>query len=271
LSGSDLHQLRNVGILGGTFDPVHHGHLIAAQWVLEALALDRVLFVPCFCPPHKPNGAIATPGERLDMVTLATSEDPGLEASDVEVLRGGASYTIDTVRHLKRQYPETRFVLIVGSDAFAEIVSWKEHERLLDEVRIVVMVRGGGLNLQRAASNLPAELSRELACAPMIEQIDSASTAHGLDQTSQGRAARLAVAKVPQIEISSSEIRRRIGLRMSIQHLAPDAVQQYIREKGLYEGIPQRPDRREREQGEREIPLCSPRRRPAANTKPKRE
>ena len=253
MSGSDLHQLRSVGILGGTFDPVHHGHLIAAQWVLEALALDRVLFVPCFCPPHKPNGAIATPRERLDMVTLATSEDPGLEASDVEVLRGGASYTIDTVRHLKRQYPETRFVLIVGSDAFAEIVSWKEHERLLDEVRIVVMVRGGGLNLQRVVSNLPAELSRELACAPMIEQIDSTSTVHGLDQmlagkkTSRERVARFAVAKVPQIEISSSEIRRRIGRRMSIQHLVPDAVQQYIREKGLYEGIPQKPCRREGE------------------------
>jgi len=90
-------------------------------------------------------------------------------------------------------------------------------------------------------------------------------------KTSRERVARLAVAKVPQIEISSSEIRRRIGRRMSIQHLVPYAVQQYIREKGLYEGIPQRPDRREGEQGEGGIPLCSQKRRPAANTKVKRE
>ncbi len=168
------------------------------------------------------------------MVRLATRADPGLEVCDVEVSRGGTSYTIDTVRHLKSQYPRTEFVLIVGSDAFAEIVTWREYEQLLDEVAMVVMVRGGGFNLQKAISNLPEGLSSELANAPLIDQVDATSMRHGGGK----RQVRLTVAKVPQIEISSSEVRRKVNQHRSIQYLVPESVLQYVKERGLYERFP---------------------------------
>ena len=226
MSGSDLHKLRNVGILGGTFDPVHHGHLIAAQWVRECLALDKVLLVPCYCPPHKSNGTIASPEERLEMLGLATGGDPRFEVCDVEIRRGGVSYTIDTLRYLKTQQPETRFFLILGNDAFSEITMWKDYEHLLKEADFAIMLRGG-YSQHEVMSKVPLGLASGLADAPYVD-----CAANGTKVLE--RRSKLVVVRVPQIEISGSMIRKNITEQRSVQYLMPEAVLDYIGERGLY-------------------------------------
>ena len=227
MSAPDLHELRNVGILGGTFDPVHHGHLIAAQWVRDCLALEKVLLIPCFRPPHKSNGAIASPDERLEMLELATEGDPRFEVCDVETMRGGVSYTIDTLRYLRTQQPETRFFLILGNDAFAEITTWKDYEHLLEEANFAIMLRGG-YPQHEVVSKVPPALANGLAEAPYVD-----SAANGAEVLA--RRPKLVIVRVPQIEISGSMIRENITQQRSVQYLMPEAVLDYIGERGLYQ------------------------------------
>jgi len=226
LSGSDLHQLRNVGILGGTFDPVHHGHLIAAEWVRECLALDKVLLIPCFCPPHKSNGTVASPEERLEMLKLATRDDPGVDVSDLEIARGGVSYTIDTLECLRAQHFDTRFFLILGNDAFAELATWKDYPLLLRKTRFVIMLRAG-FPLHEVVSRVPLGLAKAMAHAPYV-----AGPQTGVEALK--RNAKYVTVRVPQIEISSSEVRMKVNQQRSIQYLVPESVLQYIRDRGLY-------------------------------------
>ncbi|MBN1593984.1 MAG: nicotinate (nicotinamide) nucleotide adenylyltransferase [Candidatus Coatesbacteria bacterium] len=218
---------RKVGILGGTFDPVHNGHLIAAACVHEFLGLDRLLMIPCAIPPHKPNRAVASPRERLEMLEIATAGDPRLEASDIEAKRGGASYTIDTLRCLKSREPEDRFFLILGNDAFAEIATWKEYEALLQEVELVLMLRAGYAR-DEVLARMPAGLTRMIADAPCIEGPDGG-------QAALERGKKYYAVQVPQIGISGSMVRALVKERRSIRYLVPDAVMKYIDERGLYQ------------------------------------
>lgn len=189
-----------IGLMGGTFDPIHLGHLRAAENARECLALDQVVFVPAGHPPHRP-GPCGGGLDRFAMVSLATATHPAFVASDLEVSRQGASYTVDTVAALLAAQPGATLVLIVGSDAFAEMGSWKDPERLLGLCSVAVVPRPG----------------------------DGAAAA-----TPPPDAARFTRVQGPGLELSASLVRRRVREGRSVRYLVPDAVADFIAKRGLY-------------------------------------
>jgi nicotinate-nucleotide adenylyltransferase len=190
-----------LGLMGGTFDPIHLGHLRAAESAREALGLTEVAFVPAGVPPHRP-GPQTSSIDRFAMVCLATAAHPAFTASDIELQREGASYTVDTVAALLAARPDASVVLIVGSDAFAEISSWKDRERLFALCSVAVVLRPG-------TSTLPAWESVEM----------------------DGRVARV---EGPGLPISASLVRQRVREGLSVRYLVPDAVADHIAKRGLY-------------------------------------
>ena len=132
-----------IGILGGSFDPIHHGHLILARAAKEELGLDRVLFVPANKSPHKTETKPATAEDRIGMVRLATAGEEGFEASDIELRRPAPSYTVDTLRELKQSHPRDEFVLLIGADNVAKFDTWREPEEIKRLARIAVLDRTG--------------------------------------------------------------------------------------------------------------------------------
>lgn len=190
-----------VGVLGGTFDPVHFGHLSMARTALEALHLDRVLLIPNGQPPHRA-APEASPAQRLEMLRAATADDPRLQVDDREIRRGGPSYTVDTLTELAAELgPETRLVLLLGADAFAEIHEWSRWRRLFDLAEVVVFAREG-------ARSVP-------------------------DGVPQGRIRFVREAVHPA---SASEIRARIAAGKPCEDLLPDEVMEIVERDGLYRG-----------------------------------
>jgi nicotinate-nucleotide adenylyltransferase len=196
-----------IGILGGTFNPVHIGHLLAAQAVAEACALERVVLLPCHTPPHKACGGLAPAADRLAMVRLAAADNPALEAGAQEVERGGLSYAVDTLRDFRRQRPDAEPVFIIGTDQLRELHQWHCVEELLGLCAFAVVARPGEGPVGAAEIRLPAPWPERLLAA-----------------TVRGRLC----------EVSSSEIRRRIAGGRAIRYLVPDAVAAYIARQGLY-------------------------------------
>ena len=190
--------MTKVGLFGGSFNPPHLGHLIVAEEVLSALELDRILFIPAHIPPHKESDIPSK--ERYEMTGIAISGNPRFQLSDVEMKRGGISYTADTLRELRDVFREVEFYLIMGADEFAEIENWREPEAVLSLATVVVMRRPG-------------------------------CDVGGVGQKYSGRFLRV---DVPLIEISSSDIRRKVKEGRSITYLVPLGVEEYIRQKGLY-------------------------------------
>jgi len=182
-----------LGVLGGTFDPIHLGHLRAAEAVREALGLERILFVPCAEPPHRDRPA-AGALDRFAMVALATSGHQAFVASDLELLRDGPSYSVDTLEALG----DARPVLILGSDALADMPGWHRVSRVLELARVAVVARPGARTPEDAPS-FP------------VERVDA-----------------------PLLDVSSSDIRSRIGCGQGVRYLVPDAVADYIAKRELY-------------------------------------
>ena len=189
---------QRLGILGGTFDPVHCGHLLLARHVLEALHLDRVLFVPAADPPHK-SEVPAPPEHRWRMVCAAVEGHDGLEASDLELRRPGVSYTVDTLRRLRDERPGDERFLIIGADNVPELESWHDPEGILE---LAAVVAGSRVE----AGDLPVG-----AFSDRVERVDT-----------------------PIFDISSTEIRRRVRAGLPVRCLVPDAVERYIAGHGLY-------------------------------------
>ena len=187
-----------VGLLGGTFDPIHLGHLRAAENARESLGLDSVVFVPARTPPHR-KGPLATPLDRYAMTAIATTGHPSFGASDLELRRDGPSYTVDTVAAWLGEHPEDSVVLIVGSDTYAEMATWKDPERLASLCSVAVAARLG----------------------------ETASESNGTPQ-------RREEIEGPGLPISSTEVRRRIGAGQSVRYLVPEGVADYITKRGLY-------------------------------------
>jgi nicotinate-nucleotide adenylyltransferase len=192
-----------LGIIGGTFNPVHNGHLRLAEDVREEFALDKVLFIPTNIPPHKKSDDMSGCEDRLAMLSLCLAENDHFAYDDVEIRRGGVSYTIDTVRYL---YEERSFEgkphFIIGSDLLMELDTWKDIGELVALVEFVVLVR----------PDFPVE-DRENPSVPN-------SKLHYFDNR--------------KIDITSSEIRDRIRGNRSIRYLVPECVYRYIYEKGIY-------------------------------------
>ncbi len=200
---------RRIGIFGGSFDPIHYGHLILADSCREALSLDEVRLIPAATSPLKPKGPIASNEDRLEMVRLAVGDTPGLAIDPIEMEMGGISYTLDTVRALETREPETQWFLMLGADSVASLDQWKEPAELLRRVQLAVVSRGG---------HAPPDL--EFPKSLMYEQ-DRPGFAPSL-------------VKMPVLEISSTDIRRRISENRSIRFRTPREVEAWIYQRGLY-------------------------------------
>ncbi len=199
-----------VGLYGGSFDPIHVGHLIAARAARERFELDRMILIPCAQPPHKPAGDLTDASHRLAMARLAVEDEPGLEVSDCEVGRAGPSYTIDTVEAFREQLgPTTTLVWLIGADTLGELASWHRVDELVDACQIVIAPRPGWESPD--VTSLRGRLRDE-----QIERLRD-----GLIDT-------------PRIDVSASDVRRRVARGLSIRWMVPGPVRQYIAQQGLY-------------------------------------
>jgi nicotinate-nucleotide adenylyltransferase len=213
--------------LGGSFNPVHNGHLAIARQAREALGLDQILFVPTNRPPHKSNDSLARPEDRYEMVRLAIASDPSLAISDVEIRRPGKSYSIDTVRLLRQTYGEqAQLYFLIGLDAFLDFPSWRDPRSLLELCRFVVLSR-------------PGLSFRSLSTVPLLPPIPYPALAD-LDA---GRISKieaplgtqgLICLKLPPSPISASDIRSRIRQGLPVANLLPPSVESYILHHHLY-------------------------------------
>jgi nicotinate-nucleotide adenylyltransferase len=210
------------GLLGGTFDPIHIGHLRCAEEVRELFNLDRIIFIPAARPPHKSDGEISAFAHREQMVRLAIENNPHFDFSDVEHRRDGKSYSVDTVEYFLHQYPkDLEIYFIVGQDAFQAIQTWKDWEKLLVMCHFVVMTRPGYEN-RGLAGIVPASFSE-------------AFTYRGKDQGFLGpQGYAIYFREVTFLDISSSRIRQQAEQGKSIQYLIPESIRHYLLQQGLY-------------------------------------
>ena len=215
--------MTRIGVLGGTFNPIHLGHLRAAEEVAEALDLERVLLVPSAQPPHKSRGAgpLAPGAQRLAWVEAACAGNPRLAPCDLEIARGGASYTADTLRALVESGTAGRPVFIIGSDAFAELDTWREPKQLLALADFAVMARPGTPG--RLCDWIPESLRGDFELAT-----------GGDDARHRATGGSLRAVAIPALAISSSEIRERVRRGLSIRYLVPEAVRRDIEASGVY-------------------------------------
>ena len=191
-----------IGLLGGSFDPIHNGHLKLANWVKNKLSLNRIIFIPAAVPPHKQNIKLTDSKHRYRMVEIAIENYPDFEISDVELKRNGISYTIDTIFYFKQIFKldKENLFLIIGADSLLDFHNWKDPEEIIENCQIVV--------LQRPEVNLN-NVKTKYKCQAIILQS-------------------------PLIDISATDIRRRIREGESIAQIVPTAVEQYINEHNLY-------------------------------------
>ncbi|HIE09511.1 MAG TPA: nicotinate-nucleotide adenylyltransferase [Armatimonadetes bacterium] len=196
---------KRIGIMGGTFDPIHYGHLVAAEEARWRFDLEVVIFVPAGQPPHKPSEGITDKEHRYNMVVLATCPNPYFLVSRVEIDRPGPSYAIDTVREFKRKLgQDVEIYFITGADAVLEILTWREAERLVELCDFIAATRPG-YDLEAMYRELPEKFLKHIHPLP-----------------------------IPGMAISSTEIRRRVREGLPIRYLTPEPVEQYILKHGLY-------------------------------------
>jgi len=210
-----------LGVLGGSFDPVHRGHVAIADHALRRLGLGCVLFLPCADPPHKPGRALAARHHRLEMLFLALEARPGLRVSTFEIGNRGVCYTIDTMRSLRSGAPSSPPVFLCGFDAIADVGSWREHEALLAEFDFVACTRPDERG-EPVGSGWPDIVTRRLAPFPPVAE------------TPLGAGGRVFRLEIPPLPVSSSLVRTRSAEGRSIDDLVPARVARYIRRHRLY-------------------------------------
>ena len=190
--------MSSVGIIGGTFDPVHFGHLITAQSVKEIRNLERIIFIPCNISPHKKENHAENSGHRYEMIRKAVQEVKGFEVSDFEIKKGGISYTVDTLREFRKEFSEIE--LIIGFDNLLKFDSWKDPDEILNLAKLVVM--------KRKIDKVPEEKNKYYNKAIIVD--------------------------TPLIEINATDIRERVKEGRSIDFLVPETVKEYIYNFKLY-------------------------------------
>lgn len=197
--------MAGIGIMGGTFDPIHYGHLIIAEESRREFRLDKVIFVPAGEPPHKKDYTVSSAEHRYALTIIATASHPDFVCSRMEIERPGPSYSIDTIRQIKETYPQgTKVYFITGADAMAEILTWHEHDKLKSICKFIAATRPG-YNLAELKDRLPPDY---------------------LDQ--------IIFLEVPGVHISSTELRARVAAGNPIKYMVPEAVEIYIEKHGLY-------------------------------------
>ncbi|MFC3848794.1 nicotinate-nucleotide adenylyltransferase [Corynebacterium hansenii] len=196
---------RRIGVMGGTFDPIHNGHLVAASEVADRFALDSVIFVPTGEPWQKRGRRVSDSEDRYLMTVIATASNPRFTVSRVDIDRPGATYTIDTLDDLNAQFPDDELFFITGADALQQIVTWRDWEKMFDSATFVGVNRPG---FHLAEDDLP--------------DVDRA---------------RLHLVDIPAMAISSTDCRRRAADGRPVWYLVPDGVVQYIAKRGLYQDV----------------------------------
>lgn len=199
--------MRKIGIMGGTFDPIHIGHLMLAEWARNAAGLGKVWLIPTGQSYRKANTSVLPAAERLHMAKLATIDNEALLCLDLEVRRDGYTYSYETVELLKKEYPNEELYFIVGADCLYDIETWKYPERIMNSCTILAAARGD-VSLQELE-----EKRQEL-----INQFGG----------------NIVLLPFPQFSVSSSQIRERIRQGLSVRYMVPDRVLEYIEEKGFY-------------------------------------
>ena len=199
--------MKKIGIMGGTFNPIHMGHLLLAQWAMDFQKLEEIWFIPTGCSYMKENSDNITALERLQMTGLAVNNNPFMKVLDLEVKREGYTYTYETMEELHNRYPEYHFYFIFGADCLFSIEKWKFPERIFANCSIIAAVRENcDLSLMKnKIEELRAQYQADIVLLPFL-----------------------------QLEISSTMIRERVAMGQSIRYLVPDEVISYIEEKGLY-------------------------------------
>jgi nicotinate-nucleotide adenylyltransferase len=216
---------QRVGILGGTFNPVHYGHLAASEEVLERLNLDVVLFIPSHLPPHKKEEEIPSAIQRLEMVRIAIAGNPHFAASDIEVRRGGSSYSVDTIVQLRALYPGARLFFLTGIDSFLEIQTWHQWERLLSLCVFVVLSRPG----YRFSDLLKIDFMKN-----SLKELESLDRRDIEEAVIRSAGFTIHLSRISQYDISSTDIRKRIRQGKSVKYLLPEPVEHYIIKNELY-------------------------------------
>jgi nicotinate-nucleotide adenylyltransferase len=196
---------RRLGVMGGTFDPIHYGHLVTAEEALEQFELEGVLFVPTGRPWMKEHEVVSPAEDRYLMTVIATASNPRFSTSRVDIERGGPTYTIDTLTDLQRQRPDAELFFITGADALEQIVSWRDNARLFELARFIGVTRPG---YQLGDHHLPE--------------------------------GAVSLVEVPALAISSTDCRERVARGMPVWYLVPDGVVQFIEKRGLYRDGPRR-------------------------------
>jgi nicotinate-nucleotide adenylyltransferase len=221
-----------IGVMGGTFDPIHLGHLRAAEEIYWAFGLDHIIFVPAARPPHKAEQDVAAPIHRYEMVSLATVFTPYFSVSPIELNRSGQSYSVETLRELRKIYgADTALYFIMGVDSFLEMSSWKEAEQILRLAQVIVTARPGWL-LDEVEKTLTPEQHRQLGY-PRFTYLKIAEVTPELAQ--QGPVPGLVLlVEVVSLDISSTEIRQLVEEGRSIRFLVPDTVAAYMEKNQLY-------------------------------------
>lgn len=200
--------MKKYGIFGGSFNPIHYGHLMICEYIKEEMGLDKVIFIPTGNPPHKKIGVSAE--DRYEMVKLAISPNPDFEISDIETTRVKLSYTVDTIRELKEIYKEEKLYFLIGLDSLFQLKTWKKIDDLSQEIEFVVALRPGYIDKE--------EINNEI------------------DFLRDNFGTRINLIKTPLYEISSTDLRDRIHEGKSLRYLIPKKVLDYIEESGFYKG-----------------------------------
>ena len=208
-----LPNMRRVGLMGGTFDPVHYGHLVVAEEVYSVLDLAEMLFVPAGQAPHKPNRVVTGAQHRLAMLELAVVGNPHFSISRVDLDRPGPSYTVETLRLLREQWGElTALYFVIGWDSLEDLLTWYDPAGILQQLSYLVAVRRPGYNERDGYRD---SLETRL---PGVKQ-------------------RLLVVPAPQFDISSTDLRQRVAEKRPIKYQVPESVEQYIKQYKLYQQV----------------------------------
>lgn len=212
-----------IGLFGGTFNPVHSGHLKAAEIVQKRFLLDKILFIPSYIPPHKDRAEIASPSHRLKMVEIALSGFSRFIPCSIEIEAEEKSYSIITINRIKKLYPKSWIFFILGIDAFLEVDTWKDYQQLLEECFFIVISRPG-YSLDEAKKTLDGKYREKMYMLAKSESIDGEMLL----------SFRIFLLPIEALDIASTEIRRIIKRGDSIKGMVSERVEAYIRDNGLY-------------------------------------
>lgn len=220
----------NTGLFGGTFNPLHNGHIETIKYVADKFSLDKVFFIPCATPPHKGQQDLASAKDRFDMVNLsleAIADRYKFYASNIELKRKGPSFTIDTIKEFKKKAEkENQFFLIIGSDAFLDIGTWKNFKELFNKICVIIMLRKQKIEPKKLINTIESYIKNSISNNYKLNSKRDKFTHTGKKD--------ILTAQVPEINISSTMIRKLIKQGDSIKNFTPSLVKKFIINKGLY-------------------------------------